>query len=61
MNCTLSKHHNIKCRFYSICKSPLKDKEAEKCRVRFDYEFQTRRNMIFGMDFNKIDDMQKGE
>lgn len=43
---------------YDVCKSKLKDKEAEKCKVRFDYEFQARRNMIFGLNFNEIEDMQ---
>ena len=58
MDCTISKTLNIKCRMYDICKSPLKDKEAELCKVRFDYEFQARRNLIFGLSFDGIEDMQ---
>lgn len=58
MDCTLSKSLNIKCRYYDFCKSPVKDAEAEKCPVRFDYEFQARRNLILGLSFDEIEDMQ---
>lgn len=58
ITCTLC--GNIKCRFYDICKSPNKDVAADKCPVRFDYECQSRRNKIFGMDFIQISKKQNG-
>jgi hypothetical protein len=47
---------------YDICKCAIKDKEPEKCKVRFDYEFQARRNFIIaGETWEDIDKRQKGE
>jgi hypothetical protein len=44
---------------YDICKCAIKDKEPEKCVVRFDYEFQARRNLICGKPFSEIESMQQ--
>ena len=52
--------HPFKCRLYDICHCELKDKEPEKCKVRFDYEFQSQKNKIFGFTFIKINEMQQG-
>ena len=49
----------FQCRMYDICKCKIKDKEPEKCKVRFDYEFQARK-LIMGMEFEEIEGKQQG-
>lgn len=49
----------FKCRMYDICICAIKDKEPEKCKVRFDYEFQSRRSFIIGgMTWHDIEKAQ---